>query len=224
MKEAIRDIQDALKSLEVVDGSAAITDFKRQKIEAARLMLKGAVQRLKRSTVSNPEAHNIVLKMELASFSEIKVLLDRLASVVADDSFDDVSKKSRIAVPKIPSDISSEVLADIKELESCLNVGCLRSAIILCGRILETALHRKYYDATGQDLLEKAPGMGLGNLIARLNDKGVKLDPGLPNQIHLINQVRIVSVHTKKDSFIPSKAQTEAIVLYTLDVVDKLFK
>jgi len=105
-----------------------------------------------------------------------------------------------------------------------MNAQCYRSAIILCGRIMETALHRKYYDATGQDLLEKAPGTGLGNLIAKLADKGIKLDPGLPNQIHLINQVRVFSVHKKKDLFTPTKTQTEAIVLYTMDILERIFK
>ena len=74
------------------------------------------------------------------------------------------------------------------------------------------------------DLLEKAPGTGLGNLIAKLSEKGIKLDPGLTNQIHLINQVRVFSVHTKQDAFVPSKNQSQAIVLYTLDILEKLFK
>ncbi len=96
--------------------------------------------------------------------------------------------------------------------------------MILCGRVLETALHRKYFDATGNDLLEKAPGTGLGNLIAKLAEKGIALDPGLPNQVHLINQVRVFSVHTKQQAFTPTKLQAEAIVLYTLDILEKLFK
>ena len=32
-------------------------------------------------------------------------------------------------------------------------------------------------------------GIGLGNLIAKLKDKNVNLDPALTNQIHLINQL-----------------------------------
>lgn len=88
---------------------------------------------------------------------------------------------------------------------------------------METALHRKYFDSTGNDLLEKAPGTGLGNLIAKLNEKGITLDPGLPNQIHLINQIRVFSVHKKQTPFTPSKTQAEAIYLYTMDILDKLF-
>jgi len=124
----------------------------------------------------------------------------------------------------IPADISSEIKADINEMNRCFNNECYRSSIILCGRLLETALHRKYYELTQNDLLEKSPGIGLGNIIAKLKDKNIPLDPAITNQIHLINQVRIFSVHKKKEAFYPSKQQTQATILYTLDILEKLFK
>lgn len=129
-----------------------------------------------------------------------------------------------VRVPnKIPEDIMSEIVADIKELNSCFSAGCYRSCAIICGRILETALHRKYYEVTGFDILEKNPGIGLGKLVAKLSEKNVGLDPGLTQQIHLINQVRIFSVHKKQDAFYPTKMQAQAIVLYTIDILDKIF-
>ena len=82
---------------------------------------------------------------------------------------------------------------------------------------------RKYYEATGHDILEKNPGIGLGNLIKKLKDKNVNLDPALTNQIHLINQVRVFSVHKKKEIFHPSEQQTKAMILYTLDVLERIF-
>jgi hypothetical protein len=51
----------------------------------------------------------------------------------------------------------------------------------------------------------------------------VVLDPGLTQQIHLINQVRVFSVHKKKEVFRPTREQAEAMVLYTKDVLRKLF-
>lgn len=123
----------------------------------------------------------------------------------------------------IPEDIKSEIIADIDELNRCFNNECYRSSVILCGRLLETVLHRKFFDVTGQDLLEKAPGIGLGNIIAKLKEKEVPLDPSLTNQIHLINQVRVFSVHKKKEAFKPGKEQTHAVILYTLDALEKLF-
>jgi hypothetical protein len=71
--------------------------------------------------------------------------------------------------------------------------------------------------------METSPGIGLGKIIAKLTERNIRFDPGLTQQIHLINQVRISSVHTKKDSFYPSKGQTQAMILYTLDVLRKLF-
>ena len=132
-------------------------------------------------------------------------------------------RRSNFTLPELPDEIQENVQADVDELHKCFDAGCYRSAIILCGRIIETALHRKYFEVTGNDALEKEPGIGLGKLIARMNEKSVKLDPGLPQQIHFINQVRIFSVHTKQEAFNPSKNQAQATVLYTMDVLGKLF-
>lgn len=126
-------------------------------------------------------------------------------------------------VSRIPEDVKEEVLVDLDELRRCYDAKCYRSCIIICGRLLEVGLHRKYYETTGVDILEKHPDIGLGNLIAKLAEKNVRLDPGLTQQIHLINNVRISSVHKKKQVFLPSKAQANAIILFSLDTLEKLF-
>ncbi len=218
LRHIIVDIQDALRALEETDKKGNIADFKKQKQEGTRMMLKGAIQRLLQET-KDTEAYSTAQKLSVAEPAEMKKHLDKLADMAAEEP----EEKKTYRIPRLPSDIKDEVTADLHEIQACMNTGCYRSAVILCGRIMETALHRKYYDATGQDLLEKAPGTGLGNLIAKLAEKGVKLDPGLPNQIHLINQVRVFSVHAKKEPFRPSKTQAEAIMLYTMDILDKLF-
>ena len=127
-------------------------------------------------------------------------------------------------IPSLPSEIEMVIKEDIKELEKTFKFQCYRSSVILCGRILETALHRKYYEETGIDALEKTPGIGLGNLIAKLREKGVNLDPAITQQIHLINQVRNFSVHIKKQKFEPTKSQTQAMILYTIDILKKIFE
>jgi len=132
-------------------------------------------------------------------------------------------KNIKFSLSKIPGDVKNDVLADLFELEKCYDAGCYRSCIILCGRLLEVGLHRKYFEATGNDLLEKSPGIGLGNLIAKLNEKNILVDPGVMQQVHLVNNVRIFSVHKKKETFITSKNQTSAIILFTLDTLEKLF-
>jgi hypothetical protein len=63
----------------------------------------------------------------------------------------------------------------------------------------------------------------LGKLIAKLTEKNVNLDPGITQQIHLINQVRVFSVHKKQTAFNPTKNQSHAMILYTLDIVNRLF-
>lgn len=216
LHQIIVDIQQALKEINEEERKGNITDFKKQKQEGTRLKLKGAIQRLLEET-KNTDAYFLAQKLSISKPEEMTAYLEKLAEQTVDE-------KTSWKMPKLPSDVKDEILTDLNEIQTCMKAGCHRSAVILCGRIMETALHRKYYDATGQDLLEKAPGTGLGNLIAKLAEKGVKLDPGLPNQIHLINQVRVFSVHTKKEPFTPSKTQAEAIVLYTLDILDKLFK
>jgi hypothetical protein len=131
--------------------------------------------------------------------------------------------KMNFSLPNLPEEITENIKADVDELQKCYSAGCYRSSIILCGRIIETALHRKYFEVTGNDALEKEPGIGLGKLVARMSENSVRLDPGLPQQIHFINQVRIFSVHTKENAFSPNKSQTQATILYTMDVLGKLF-
>lgn len=153
--------------------------------------------------------------------AEAKRLLGRLLTISL--ALESPTKVQKPALKGIPSDIRAELQADIDETQRCFDAKCYRACVILCGRVLETALHRKYYEATKNDLLEKSPGIGLGNLVSKLHEKGVIVDPAISQQIHLINQVRIYSVHTKKEPFAPSPEQAQAIMLYTLDIVKKLF-
>jgi hypothetical protein len=151
-------------------------------------------------------------------------VIERMAEFAASMKEPEVSKEMKLRPPQLPADIRGDMSADIEEMQRCYNAGCYRSTTILCGRILETALHRKYFDVTGKDILETNPGIGLGTLIAKLSEKNVEFDPGLTQQIHLINQVRIFSVHKKQNAFTPSKSQANAMVLYTMDVLEKMFK
>ena len=149
--------------------------------------------------------------------------LDALDIAAMELSSDPQQSSAMSVMPRFPHTIQGEMRADFEEMNKCLEAGCFRSAIILCARMLETALHCKYFETTGNDLLEKAPGTGLGSLVAKLAERGVSIDPGLANQIHLINQVRVHSVHKKQEVFAPSEEQARAIVMYTVDVMRKLF-
>lgn len=136
----------------------------------------------------------------------------------------EIISEEKFYLPHVPKEIFPEIKANFDELQKCFENHCYRSCIILCGKILEVALHTKYYQVAKIDLLEKSPDIGLGNLIAKLDEKGYEADPGLMQQIHLINQLRVFSVHKKKQVFTPSQAQCQATILYTLDSIKKLFK
>ena len=218
LKDILSDIVDSLNSIDSAS-RGTITEFKRQKTTGAMMLLKGSITRLLAETKGDEKTFKIAEELSSKSPGEIRKYVDILAGIAAGED-----KRVSLNPNSIPNDVRSEILADLTEIESCLKNSCYRSAIILCGRVMETALHRKYYEATGNDLLEKAPGIGLGSLIAKLAEKGVKLDPGLTNQIHLINQVRVYSVHTKQEAFIPGKTQAQAIVLYTVDILERLFR
>jgi hypothetical protein len=157
-------------------------------------------------------------KIEIV-LEDLKKLEDLTKTVKQEDN-----QPRFVLVSTLPNAIKDDIESDLKELEKCFQSKCYRSSVILCGRILETALHRKHYDITGKDLLEKSPGIGLGKIIAKLKESKLNLDPGLSQQIHLINQVRIFSVHKKSYSFTPNKEQTHAVILYTVDILNKLFK
>lgn len=216
----ITELRNLLKNLSQeeyeTETKASYMDYQKSKNRAVKLKITGLEQQLIR------EAHNTETRKKAEQIQESRevkekiTLIEELAEMMTE-------APAKMNINQLPSDIKPEIEADIEEMQKCIANECLRSAVILCGRVLETALHRKYYEVTGVDLLEKAPGTGLGNLIAKLSQNGVKVDPGLMNQIHLVNQVRVHSVHKKQQLFMPSKQQTQAIVLYTQDILEKLF-
>jgi len=165
------------------------------------------------------------IKKEINKFSpeSIEKSIDLIEQVLEKIPKQEETKPSEFSLPTLPKEIKQETQADFDELLICFENNCFRSSLILCGKILEIALHRKYFEATGKDLLEKSPDIGLGNLLAKMREANINFDPGLPQQIHLINQLRVFSVHKKSQTFQPSKDQTKATILYTLDILNKLF-
>ena len=227
LNQDVQQLQGTLKLLRDADSSSKkqITDFKAQQINAARNSVDALLAKIEQELQNrdvNISQHILVFKKS-GSFVQKLSVLEKISEIIASSS---EQQNNGLDLPSInlPSDVRDEVSADIQELKRCFNAECYRSSVVLCGRLLETALHRKYFEVANNDLLEKSPGIGLGNLIAKMEEKGIKLDPGLTNQIHLINQVRIYSVHKKQQPFYPTRAQAHAIMLYTLDVLKKLFQ
>lgn len=224
LKQAIEKARKESISL-APEKTTGFKDFMSQRREQLRRAVFSGLSTLTKEAAGilqgKPSA--IVQQMQITQdLEKLDALADELLGLVATE--DDTQGSFTLKKPRVPFEIHDELQADIEEVRKCIENKCYRSSVILCGRILETALHRKYFDITKNDLLEKSPGIGLGNLVAKLSEEGVLLDPGLGNQIHLINQVRIHSVHQKQDAFKPSEAQAQAIALYTMDIIEKLFR
>jgi len=179
----------------------------------------------KYSTNNELKVHQIIELVDKLKESDTDLslkVIDKIYSLVSEIKAPEKINSLNFKLPVMPESISGEIATDVRELEKCYDSECYRSCVIICGRILEVALHKFYHNLTDVDLLEKSPGIGLGNLLAKLNEKGAEFAPGLTQQIHLINQVRVFSVHKKKEIFSPGKEQTTAIILYTLDVLKKI--
>ncbi len=224
--ERIKDNLSILMSQGVTgkDINKTLDPFKEKKKNYHMGLLKSNILLIKEADIdigeNNKEFISIARTLDPFNFSSLKDQLAHLEELLKDVPQKDLDFQLKL---NLPPEIRDDIRADIIEINKCFDASCYRSVAILCGRLLEIALHRKYYEATGIDLLEKSPGIGLGKIIAKLSEKQVELDPGLSQQIHLINQVRVFSVHVKQNAFSPNRNQAHAMVLYTLDILEKLF-
>lgn len=231
MEYSESDLQQATTAKKFYDFKTNKASYRKGNVQSTFQELKKALWIIARNPGSNEHAVTDLLMMlkELeqkkgdypGSLELIKNMVQQTEQL---KDITPVRSGINIKPPRVPEHIQDELHADIRELERCFNSGCYRSAVVLCARILETSLHRRYYEVTGKDILETNPGIGLGTLIAKLTDKQVQFDPGVSQQIHLINQVRVFSVHKKQIVFHPTPQQTHAILLFTMDVVRKLFR
>lgn len=231
LKKAVKDLYSnadyLLKNKITYEGEASsVLDYKANLDSQRRRTYLSSLKRVQAylGNVSDVTLAPLLHKISTADPSEVhhvRGLAEQLAEALPDMTHS--SLLSVEAPAHIPHEIKDDLLADLTEIRKCFDAGCYRSAVILCGRVLEVCLHRKYYEATGTDALEKSPGIGLGNLIAKMRDKGVQMDPAVTQQIHLVNQVRVFSVHKKQQAFSPSKDQAQAIILYTTDLMNRMF-
>jgi len=220
------------RDIDMAPQATMMHDFEGSRLEHHKRRYFMTIELLKKDITSLPglEANQVVQLVNEVNLldniplDQARLRIHNIAGIVA-EAKEPEKHQERIIIPhKLPSEIKNEVIADIHEIHTCFDAGAYRAVVILCGRLLETSLHWKYYNETGIDLLETSPGIGLGSIIAKLRDKNITFDPGLTQQIHLVNQVRIFSVHTKKETFNPSQRQSEAIMLYTIDILEKLVK
>lgn len=242
MEQSIEKLSELARNLNNVlnymlkyelDRDIVLDEFKKQKQNHYNALLKNSLTEI--NQIGNKINNKVKQYHELVRVSElINGLVNTQGKYNQSELLKAVEELQK-ALPKVqkatldfeiknvPAVIKVEVLTDLAEAKKCFDNGCFRSCTILCGRILETCLHRKYYELTKKDILETSPGVGLGKLIAKLKELDVGFDPGITEQIHLINKIRIDSVHKKKVTFCPSRSQAHAMLLYSVDVINKLF-
>ncbi len=242
-KRALGNLRFALDKAEkaglsVLETSPSVRDFNSQRRTMLCQDIISALSALEQESKSlhsvadkDEKSEKVIVRMlelvhnlrSTSSFDSIRDGAHELRNLAVDLEKDDSLAPVPSRLDFVPDEVRTALESDLAEAARCFEAGCNRSVVILCGRILEVALHRRYYDATGTDLLEKAPGTGLGNLIKKLAEKEVVVDPGLTNQIHMINQLRVSSVHAKRDAFSPTRDQAHAVMLYTVDALKRLF-
>ncbi|MBN2421165.1 DUF4145 domain-containing protein [Candidatus Woesearchaeota archaeon] len=201
-----------------------IMDYKEQRSEYYRTLVRTNLAKIKETTKDMDEAtKKKVSDMEaLFASGDAKTMIGIVADLSLPKPQRPITHQSQHNL-NVPHEIRDDIFFDLSEIDKCMNANAYRSAMILCARVLETALHRKYYDFTGKDLLETSPGIGLGNIISKMRESGIEIDPALTQQVHLINNVRIFSVHKKQNVFQPSREQAQATFLFTIDILKKLF-
>ena len=121
----------------------------------------------------------------------------------------------------MPQSIREEIKLDFEEVRKCYNTEAFRSAIGMCGRVLEVILARKYFEAEGVDPIEQKWMIGI--LIGKCSEHHVIDEPGLMELCNLINRSRIGSVHSTGRLYKPGQDEAKSIIELTLSLVKKLF-
>jgi hypothetical protein len=133
---------------------------------------------------------------------------------------------------KIPEEIVDEIKFDFEEVRKCYSVSAYRAVISFCGRILEVALSRKYYEkkmeldheSNPEEINEELGNLTLGQVISRCRDVGIMLDvPGLEETSGLINKVRVWSIHHKIRVYKPGPDEANGTINFTKAIIKKLF-
>lgn len=156
---------------------------------------------------------------KLAIIKKLPMLWNDLEIAIQDISL--VSSSILTEMDRVPTEIYEEVKGDMEEAISCLKVEAYRSSIIMAARALEVCLHRKYFEATGKDLLES--NAGIGTLLRKLNEEKIVLMPGTNHIFNLSNDCRINSVHKKKSLYLPKAIEATSIIQLVNSSIAKLW-
>lgn len=127
-----------------------------------------------------------------------------------------------IDLERIPPEIRTEITTDIEEIKKCYSSGAYRAAIVFCGRILEIALARKYFEKVHIDPIKQK--WTLGQLIRECKRKIGIFQPGLDSLCEAVNKTRIPSVHKSAEGiYLPSSQDIVGVFNLVQSVLQKLW-
>jgi hypothetical protein len=212
-------------------------------IKASILQVQQKLRQIDDTTVAQQHGELLIQEIDFLrstvptmSLSEVDGAIDNLADRFS--SFRGVLPLSRIelevnarsVVQRLPKGARNEVQRDFEEIEKCYGALAYRAVLAFCGRILETALSRKYYQHqrrrhVSKSDIERAIGdKPLGVIIQECNRVGLTANiPGLQQQADLINRVRIFSIHLRGSGYEPDTNDARASVSFTIAALTKLY-
>ncbi|MFA6809774.1 MAG: hypothetical protein WCR47_01805 [Desulfoplanes sp.] len=125
----------------------------------------------------------------------------------------------KIFFPKniLEDDVTEIIKLTIEEIVTCRNNGCNLACIVLCGKVLETALGALYKKEFDEDADEK--NFGIQAIVNRLKKK-YALNPSIIDQINIISKHRNKSVHGS--IIVPTNDEADGILSLTKDTLLKI--
>src|SRR3989304_3959510 len=124
VRQIIGDIQDALRQLKALESGNS--QFKEKRKEGLQMQLQGGMRRLVDVSRGDQTLHPLALELSQAKESDIAARLEEIAEHVMDQK-----EQQSYSVHFLPPDIRDVLETDLREVQSCMNAQCYRSAMIL---------------------------------------------------------------------------------------------
>lgn len=111
-----------------------------------------------------------------------------------------------------------EIKHDLYELQQCLGICAYRAALAISGRLLELSLKLVCI----RNAIDFSDKWMVGQLISKITQSGIYLDPSLESVWQIVNQQRIIAVHAKAMSPVPSREQAFMVSFAVIDLLKRL--
>lgn len=114
--------------------------------------------------------------------------------------------------------LKDDIIYDLHEIIGCFSSNSNRACLALCGRCLELVLKSRLIT----EGITFDDNWMVGKLLALYAEKGIYIDPATKNVLNVINTQRIMGVHAKEKTPIPSREQTIMVIYAITDVGKRL--